>query len=260
MSKRQKLYISIVHRLYPLFVLLLLAAAACKKDSADVDGPVLIAGSDLNGASFDRGASYQFSITATDNRALRDLRVRWAHRTAGIFDSTGLTPWEEELNQPVSGTEQQQSFGGVVPANAQPGSYRLEATATDQSGNRSLTLVRDFTVENSQNPTPPVLTLTRPAASGATVAAGTNLLIDGLGSDDTGLRMVAIRLERTSAPGIGSVLTEFRRTVFNNPRLQAVNETIPIPATQAPGDLLLSVLVIDQHDNTFLVQRTIRIL
>lgn len=231
---------------------------ACKKETNDEQPPTLSADPSLNGASFDRAAPFTFSYNATDDKALRDIRIQWQHKYAGWFD-LGLQPWEGEEVIGLTGKSDRAQLSGTVPAGAQPGLYVLTAEASDVDGRKSTVVVREFSVVNPNNILPPVATLSSPAIGGTSILAGSNLPIEGLFSDDDGLEVIAIKIVRNSPPGEGSVLYAQNFTVFNNPRLVQLNQTVAIPATQSPGTATLYLMIVDGDDNSAVLQRTINI-
>ncbi|GEM_PF-2395783 len=235
----------------------LLFYTACKKEKADTQPPVLTADPSLNGAGFEQGESYQFTYTASDDKNLRDLHISWNHKFAGIFTDLGLHPWEGEEVQSLVGKEQKVSFAGQVPADAQPGLYVLEATASDVDGRKSPQITREFLVINPRNLTAPVATLSNPAPGGMQVTAGQPFNIEGLVTDDDGLRIIAIKIVRSSPPGEGAVLFDKKLTAFNNPRLISLKEPVIIPTTQSAGTAILYLMGVDAADNTAFLQRSL---
>ncbi len=240
------------------FLLLTFVAVSCKKEASDQQPPVLEADPSLNGASFNQGSPFVFRYTASDDAQLRDIRIQWEHKTGNWFD-LGLNPWEGEEVIGLSGTQDQARLEGTVPANAQPGLYVLSAVASDVDGRKSTTIVREFSVVNPDNILPPVATLTSPAIGGTSILAGSNLPIAGLCSDDDGLKVIAIKIVRTSPPGEGTLLYSQQFTTFNNPRLVQLNESVNIPATTSPGTAELYLLAVDSNNNSGGIRRTITI-
>lgn len=239
-------------------VMLVFIALACKKEVSDQQPPVLEADPSLNGPSFNRGAPFSFRYTASDDVQLRDIRIQWQHKTGSWFN-LGLNPWEGEEVIGLSGTQDQPRLEGTVPANAQPGLYVLTAEVSDVDGRKSGTIVREFSIVNPDNLIPPVATLTSPAIGGTSILAGSNLPIAGLFSDDDGIKVIAIKIVRTSPPGEGTLLYNQNFTSFNNARLIQLNETVNIPATTSPGTAQLYLLAVDSNNNSGGLQRTITI-
>lgn len=241
-----------------LVAFLVFATLSCKKEVGDQQPPVLEADASLNGASFNQGSPYIFRYTASDDAQLRDVRIQWEHKTGNWFD-LGLNPWEGEEVIGLSGTQDEARLEGTVPANAQPGLYVLIAEASDADGRKSTTIIREFSVVNPANILPPVATLSSPAIGGTSILAGSNLPINGLCSDDDGLRVIAIKIVRSSPPGEGTLLYNQQFTTFNNARLVQLNETVNIPATTSPGTAELYLLAIDSNNNSGGIRRTITI-
>lgn len=237
---------------------MLITVTACKKEVTDQQPPVLEADPSLNGASFNQGAVFTFRYTATDDAQLRDVRIKWQHKYGHWFD-LGLNPWEGEEVVGLSGTADQAELTGTVPANAQPGLYVITAEASDVDGRISTPVVREFTIVNPDNLIPPVATLSSPAIGGTSILAGSNLPITGLCSDDDGLKVIAIKIVRTSPPGEGSVIYSQFFTSFNNARLVQLNESVNIPSTTAPGTAELYLMAVDSNNNSGVLQRSITI-
>jgi hypothetical protein len=245
--------------MWRLLLIISLCCFGCQKEKGDVQAPSIEAGQGLNGAAFTQGGNYTLAFEVSDDVALAQLEVSWEHHATGLFDELNLPLWSEIRQITLSGTAASPRISGSIPTDALPGLYRLQAVATDASGKKSTSFVRDFSVSNPANSFSPVLTLSSPPATGISIDAGNTLNLNGLASDDTGLRLLAIKVVRNSPPAQGSLIYANTKTTFNNPRLVAINDAINIPATQNSGELSLYIIAIDQDDNPALLNRKITI-
>lgn len=245
--------------MWRITLFLSLSLFACQKEAGDVQPPTIEAGPGLNGAAFTQGENYTLAFEVADDVALAQFELGWEHHATGLFDELNLPLWSDLRQITLGGTAASPRITGSIPADALPGLYRLQAIATDASGKKSNTFVRDFSISNPANSFSPVLTMSNPPTTGINIQAGSTLNLNGLASDDTGLRLLAIKVVRNSPPAQGSLIYQNTKTTFNNPRLVAINDAINIPSTQNSGELSLYIIAIDQDDNPSLLSRKINI-
>lgn len=169
------------------FLLLLLGlifVSACTKDTDNIPPFVSITstsrlatqgdvcGTNSNILELDSGELLEVSVRFTDETALSQCTVRVANNFSCNVGKTSTITWSFEDIVPISGTDISPTIPISIPANASAGDYRLTIEIADETGNASNIAFRNIKLQQPDDRSAPILTLSNPATNSLSVTKG----------------------------------------------------------------------------------------